>query len=163
MKYFAYGSNMSLSRLSERIADVQQLGSYILRAHDLRFHKAGSDGSAKCDAFYTQNPDDYIIGSLYEISPSGIKTLDQIEGLGDGYNKKDVTVEHKSGTQFTATTYYAMHIDITLKPFSWYKNHVLVGARELQLPEAYIKRIETINSIDDPNTKRDAQQRDLHK
>jgi hypothetical protein len=55
MLYFAYGSNMSVSRLVARTPSAQPLGRCALRGHQLRFHKVGGDGSAKCDAFHTGN------------------------------------------------------------------------------------------------------------
>jgi gamma-glutamylcyclotransferase len=53
MYYFAYGSNMSLSRLRERVPSAEAVGCFSLNGHDLRFHKLSKDGSGKCDAFFT--------------------------------------------------------------------------------------------------------------
>jgi hypothetical protein len=163
LKYFAYGSNMSLSRLRERAASAQLLGSCILRAHDLRFHKVSRDRSAKCDAFYTENPEDYILGVLFEMRSSDKKYLDAAEGLGHGYDEKYVIVEDDDGNEITAITYYALVIDAAIKPYSWYKNHVLIGAKESSLPESYIQKIEAVECIEDPDRERDTEQRDIHR
>ncbi len=64
MKYFAYGSNMSISRLRERVPSAVRLGIFFLEGHRLCFHKASEDGSAKCDAYQTNNPNDEVIGAL---------------------------------------------------------------------------------------------------
>ncbi|PUB91560.1 MAG: hypothetical protein DBP01_01735, partial [gamma proteobacterium symbiont of Ctena orbiculata] len=40
-----------------------------------------------------------------------------------------------------AYTYYATFIDRTLKPYQWYKHHVLTGALEYGLPAPYIDRL----------------------
>ena len=45
MRYFAYGSNMSIARLSERAPSAEVIGVARLRSHVLRFHKVGTDGS----------------------------------------------------------------------------------------------------------------------
>jgi hypothetical protein len=163
LKYFAYGSNMSLSRLRERVPSAQRVGSCILRAHDLRFHKVSRDRSAKCDAFNTENPEDFILGSLFEMCSSDKKYLDAAEGLGHGYGEKYVIVEDDDGNVITAITYYALVIDAEVKPYSWYKNHVLIGAIESLLPGSYIQKIEAVESIEDPDRERDKEQRDIYR
>ena len=162
MNYFAYGSNMSLARLQKRVPSAGKIGSCVLRGHVLRFHKQGKDGSGKCDAFETRNIDDYLIGVLFRIDSRQKARLDAIEGLGYGYEEKWVSVRHQSGAQYQAATYYATRIDGALKPYSWYKNHVLVGAREATLPEDYIGGIEAVEHIEDPDSMRDEIERAVH-
>lgn len=162
MKYFAYGSNMSLARLRDRVPGAERLGQFILVGHDLRFHKQSKDGSGKCDAFLTENPKDSIFGALFEINPFEKPALDIVEGLGYGYQQKTVTVYNNEGVSFEAITYYAMTIDSTLKPYSWYLNHVLIGAREIGVEQHYINNILAVEAIEDPDKKRDALERALH-
>ena len=45
MKYFAYGSNMSLARLQERVPSARKLEIVTLKNHQLRFNMSGTDGS----------------------------------------------------------------------------------------------------------------------
>jgi hypothetical protein len=164
MYYFAYGSNMSHARLRERAPSAAPLGCNILTGHDLRFHKSSHDGSGKCDAFFTANSDDTIYGALFLIDPSHKPALDKAEGLGYGYDEKEVTVIGVDGSPCIATTYIATHIDAGLKPYAWYVNHVLVGARETLLPEDYIqKKIAAIEAIEDADRVRDALQRGIHR
>ena len=134
----------------------------ILEAHTLRFHKIGQDGSAKCNAFHTGNPDDHVLGALFEISPSEKDHLDRVEGLNFGYDEKTVIVGEFSGAEIEAVTYYATSLDDSLKPFCWYKNHVLVGAEETCLPAWYIKKIDEIECMEDPDSERDTQQRAIY-
>ena len=47
-------------------------------------------------------------------------------------------------------------------PYSWYKNHVLIGAIESSLPKEYIDRIRSVESLDDLDKNRDALQRAIH-
>lgn len=162
MKYFAYGSNMSLPRLQQRVPSAIRIGFFTLKSHDLRFHKASKDGSGKCDAFFSGDDSDFVIGALFEICDSEKKALDRAEGLGDGYNEKQVLVVNESGEEIKAVTYYATKIDETLKPYSWYKNHVLHGAKESQLPEQYIRKIIAIESIEDQDKTRDAKERAIY-
>ena len=152
---------MSLRRLQQRVPGVRLLGPARLPAHRLRFHKIGSDGSGKCDAFYTGQMADAIHGVLYHIDRSEKKVLDRIEGLGFGYDEKIVELEH--GDQpLEAITYVATRIADDLKPFEWYLNHVLIGAREASLPQPYVADIERVVAIPDPNRKRHAREIAIH-
>jgi AIG2-like family len=163
MKYFAYGSNMSSLRLRARTPGARALGVGVLKAHDLRFHKVGQDGSGKCDAFHTNNPADSVVGVLYEIDHFEKGNLDKAEGLGRGYNEKTVNVFNALGEEVTAFTYYATAIDELLSPFSWYRHHVLVGAREASLQQGYIMKIEAVECVEDPDQQRDARQRAMYR
>lgn len=163
MYYFAYGSNMSTSRLRERVPSAEALGCFALGGHDLRFHKSSKDGSGKCDAYFTKITVDIIYGVLYKIDPKEKPALDKAEGLGYGYNQKEITVTASDGSLITAITYVATKIDNNLKPYSWYVNHVLVGAREASLPPQYIEvKIATILAIEDSDKERDMRQRAIH-
>ena len=162
MNYFAYGSNMSLARLRERTPSAQRIATCTLPGHALRFHKSGRDGSGKCNAFETNRSDDYVIGALFELCPSQKPALDAAEGLGFGYEEKNVLLSDESGGPVEAVTYYATSIDELLRPYSWYKNHVLIGARESRLPSDYIARIDGVASWEDPDQARDVQQRAIH-
>lgn len=164
LKYFAYGSNMSIARLRGRVPSAVPLGRYALKQHDLRFHKSGSDGSGKCNALYTGNAADVVIGALFEIEADEKPALDAAEGLGQGYNLKRVTVVGVDGAALGALTYIATRIDNSLRPYSWYLNHVLVGAQETALPNEYIERkISSIEPVEDMNDVRNAEQLAIHR
>jgi len=153
MLCFSYGSNMSHRRLQARVPSARFLAVAELPAHRLRFHKSAGDGSAKCDAEETGHPDDRVIGVVYEIDDAEKPDLDRHEALGFGYDEKQV--ELKTGSdRVQAWMYYATRINNALKPFHWYKDHVLIGARENGLPAEYIAQIEAVESIDDPKPER---------
>lgn len=163
MHYFAYGSNMSLSRLRERVPSAEAVGCFVLAGHDLRFHKSSKDGSGKCDAYFTSDSEDIIYGVLFKIDPNEKSALDKAEGLGYGYAEKEVTVRAHDDSSIVATTYIATNIDENLKPYSWYVNHVLVGAAEASLPSGYIEaKINSVNAVEDSDRERDAKQRAIH-
>lgn len=162
MKYFAYGSNMSLLRLQERVPSAKKLEIVTLKNHQLRFNMSGTDGSGKCDSFQTNNNEDIVIGVLFEININEKCVLDRAESLGDGYDEKCVSVQNESGETFEALTYYAIKIDDSLRPYSWYLHHVIVGAKEAKLPSDYLAIIESIECINDPNINREAMERDIY-
>lgn len=155
MYYFSYGSNMSTKRLIARAPGAVKVGSGRLAMHQLRFHKISHrDGSAKCDAEETGNSEHVVYGVLFQITELEKTRLDRYEGLGQGYTQKTVEVELLGGNVIHAYLYSATLIDPGLKPYSWYKEHVLRGAREHALPESYIRMIEKITSIPDTDRTR---------
>jgi len=163
MKYFAYGSNMSLLRLKERVPSAIKLGIFTLKNHQLRFHMSGVDGSGKCDALQTDNSNNLVVGALFEIDENEKEALDRAESLGTGYDQKFVFVENDSGENFEALTYYAIKIDASLKPYSWYLNHVIVGAKETQVPAEYLAVIESVESVEDLDESREVKERAMYR
>lgn len=153
MLCFSYGSNMSLARLQDRVPSARFVTIATLPAHRLRFHKISKDGSGKCDAEETSNPNDRVIGVVYEISDSEKPALNQKEGLGYGYDEKKVEVSTDQ-ERLAVLMYSATNKDQQLNPYHWYKEHVLVGARENGLPAEYVAQIEAMEAVDDPDTER---------
>ena len=147
-RYFAYGSNMSTARLRERAPSAKPLGTGRLVRHALRWHKRGRDGSGKCDAACTGCPGDEVWGVLFAIDCAEKPRLDAAEGLGIGYVEKDVQILTAAGG-VAARTYQAKpnHVEAALRPFRWYWQHVLSGAREHGLPVAYVAAIEQIGTV----------------
>jgi gamma-glutamylcyclotransferase (GGCT)/AIG2-like uncharacterized protein YtfP len=132
MLYFAYGSNMSSRRLcaENRVPSARRLCLATLPEHRLTFHKKSNDGSAKCDAYFTGDKADYVIGVLFEISQSEKRNLDRAEGLGYGYREEKITVMTDSGEQ-NAVAYFATDIDSSLKPYDWYNITFLSEQRRI--------------------------------
>lgn len=156
---FSYGSNMSLERLRDRVRSAQFVAVATLSKHRLRFHKASNDGSGKCDAESTGNPDDCVIGVVFEISEDEKPALDRKEGLGTGYDEREVEVVTSDGRTLPSVMYFATNIDPSRRPYCWYKIHVLVGAQENSLPVEYIAQIEAVDADNDPD--RDRCEREL--
>jgi hypothetical protein len=129
------------------------------------FHKRSEDGSAKCDAYNTGNENDFVLGVLLGINQSEMGNLDRAEGCGYGYKRKDdAIVLTDCGKRKSVTYYYATDTDIdsNLKPYSWYKHHVLVGAKENSLPAEYVARIEEIDSIPDQDKARESKELSIY-
>ena len=159
--YFAYGSNMSTARLRDRMPSCEPLGVAKLSGHSLRFHKRSQDGSGKCNALATGG-DDAVIGVLFRFDPKERGKLDSAEGAGKGYEHATVTVINDRGQRRKVLTYLAKqtHIDDRLKPYDWYKEHVLAGAEEHGLPPDYVAEfIQPIEAIEDPDQERARRER----
>jgi gamma-glutamylcyclotransferase len=153
--YFAYGSNLHPLRLIKRVPSARLLGITDLKRHRLTFHKKSIDGSSKCNILKTHNESDIVHGAIYRLDPKHKDALDRFENKGNGYTDSAITLHHQ-GQQFTCFTYRAQasHIDDDLMPYHWYKNLVVLGAKYLQLPEPYISSLESIQSMDDLDSRR---------
>ena len=154
---------MSLLRLQERVPSAKRLESATLKNHQLRFDMCSDDGSGKCNSFQTNNIEDTVIGTLFEINSNEKYILDSAESLGHGYDEKLVLVQNNAGDVFEAFIYYAIKIDTALKPYSWYLNHVILGAKETKVPTDYLAVIESIESIEDLDKARDIKQRTMYR
>lgn len=155
MLCFSYGSNMSRRRMRSRLASARVVAVATLPGHELKFHKVGrKDNSAKCDAAYTGKAEDRVIGIVYEISRLDKMRLNLIEGLGFGYEEKQVELTTVEGSLMSAWMYYATDVNTDMKPYHWYKQHVLAGAKENELPAEYLAGMEAVESIKDPDVRR---------
>ncbi len=157
MHYFAYGSNLHPLRLQKRVPTARLLGVTRLRAHVLRFHKQGQDGSAKCDAWRTGRADDWLPGAVFEFASAERRVLHEVEGLGRGYELAKDSV--KLGARSVKVFYYVAEpsfVDATLRPFDWYCALVLAGARRHGFSLSHIEAIEDTESRPDPNSERAA-------
>lgn len=152
MLYFGYGSNMPKSRIEARLGHVERLGAACLPGWRLAFHKRGADGSGKCDAIPTRRPGDRLWGALDRLSEDQMEELDRIE---QGYERRTVEVRFEEGARI-AELFVAREdrIDPELRPWHWYKELVLAGARELGLPAGYVASIREVASRPDPNPRR---------
>lgn len=153
-RYFAYGSNMSSKRLRARVPSARAVGVGLLKGHKLCWHKLSrKDGSGKCDAAATDETGAVVYGVLFEIDMADKPTLDSVEGLGFGYAEKEVDID-LHGQAHRALTYYATSSDPSLRPWSWYRAHVIAGAREHGLPKSYLEALEAVAADEDPDRAR---------
>ena len=156
LKYFAYGSNLHPVRLQQRVPESKFLCVATLAGYRLCFHKRSDDGSAKADAWFTGSANDVIYGAVYQMPESQRLVLDRYEGVGSGYEVKQLQVVADDELH-DAFVYVAQasHIDADLKPYHWYRDLVLRGAGHHCLPEYYLSTISAVESIDDALIERD--------
>lgn len=149
--YFAYGSNLHPMRLLDRVPSAKLIVATQIDNHRLTFHKRSIDGSSKCDLFKTGEPSDLVHGAIYELAPEHKSTLDTFEGKGVGYIDNEIRLECQ-GEEYVCFAYLAQpsHIVDSLKPYHWYKEMVVLGAKFLKFPDSYISSIESVESVSDP-------------
>ncbi len=155
--YFAYGSNLCLRRMRERVPSVHRIGTASLPGYALKWHKRSVDGSGKCSIAPADHDSPGVHGVLYSFPDQEKPHLDAVEGLGDGYDEVRVRVEGPSGPRL-ATTYIAAssHVDSALIPYSWYHALVIDGANRAGLPPEYVRGMERVKTKDDEETERAA-------
>jgi len=142
--YFAYGSNMLTARLAARCPSARALGPAIARGFTFAFAKTGADGSGKATLVAARNA--ALHGVIFRIDRSDLPALDRAEG---GYRRIDDFPIEADGGARSAVTYIAEAPTDGLLPFDWYHALVVAGAREHELPKAYVDWLATQDNTAD--------------
>lgn len=153
--YLAYGSNLHPVRLMKRVPSASLLGKVELINKRIVFHKRSIDHSGKCTMVRDETNKPVAYGALFAMNPDEVVLLDRFEGCGHGYDRQAI-VCNISNMEYHAFTYLATSkaIDVSLRPYHWYKQLVLAGARYHGFPEDYISHLERVESIPDPDRDR---------
>lgn len=106
--YFAFGSNLSVEQMRERVGFVGSPRPGKLTGYKLVFNKyAQSRGCGATNLIATGNPNDVVEGIVYDLNQAQLSQLDRHEGAQSnnpqGYKRKSVTLT--DGT--VANTYIA--------------------------------------------------------
>lgn len=135
--YFAYGSNMSRSRLEDRVGGVRDFGWSTLRGYRHAFNKRGADGTAKGNIMVAD--EDSVHGVLYRLTNEQLQSLAYYER---GYAATKVVVyAHNHAAIYECAAYQATHIVAGLCPHPDYLTHYEQGLREHSLPQDYCARL----------------------
>lgn len=146
---------MLTARMQERAPLSKAVSVGQLVEFELCWNKRSSDGSGKCSVTETGHPKHVVWGVAYEMSASDKSSLDRAEGLGRGYGERAVKI-HTQGGRLSATIYYATSISPGIRPYDWYRDLVIAGAREHQLPEEYVRILEKVATVTDSDVDRAA-------
>jgi len=150
MKYFAYGSNMTTSRLENRVGGVVDLGVFVLDDYDFNFNQIADDGSGY--ATIAAKKGAIVEGVLYELSNEQMKVLDRYEGTSTrDYERIKVKI-HNTKDMINAITYIACKESVKerLKPRKDYLSFLIKGGQEPthRLSEKYIKFLKSLKTFD---------------
>lgn len=126
--YFAYGSNMSQSRLEERVGKVKKIQTIRLSHSQLVFN-CGYGKNRFANIVYTDNSADFVEGVLYELSENQLLILDEYEGV-ELHAYKRVSFKYGDFLVYTyiACTNYLK--DTKRKPLKKYMRHIFKGCYE---------------------------------
>jgi gamma-glutamylcyclotransferase (GGCT)/AIG2-like uncharacterized protein YtfP len=147
--YFAYGSNMKTSRMTDRVPSAKPVGYAKLTGNTIAFNKASNDKSGKTNIVDSKNS--YVLGVLFEVDEKDIPKLDEFE---KGYEKQEVTVSRADNQNITAFIYISTQTNNDLKPYDWYLNLLIDGAEENNLPKDYIDYLRSFESVPDTRKKK---------
>lgn len=154
--YFAYGVNM----LSRKIRDIAPSAVAIdigfIQGRRFTFGKVSRYGSGECDIEATNNLNNRVYGVLYKIDVNDKASLNEAEGLGEGYSEANVHVVTSTDTSIAAT-HVASYKEAGRRPYQWYKAFVIAGAIEHGLPVEYIEWLRIFEAQADPNDDRRAE------
>lgn len=139
--YFAYGANMSTGWLKRCVPSAKPLGHAKLLDKRLVCNKESIDGSGKANL--ANSLGDAVWGVLYEIDLAELAKLDRVEG---GYTRVSLEVITNQGSSIKAYVYISCKLTDDARPYDWYKELMIKGAREHQLPAPYVKFLEQIPS-----------------
>lgn len=164
MLYFAYGSNMQLSRIRERCPSVSFVCKALLPNYRLTFSRRYSQNNGSWTASIEQATDEHTWGVVYEINGRDIDLLNRAEGYkpdrADDENAHmplqcHVLSEGVKDRPLSAMTYIANvegspppeHRGRRL-PSKEYRGRLVEGAQHWRLPEAYIQQLSAIEAVE---------------
>ena len=127
---------------------MRVIGQGLATGFVIAFDKIGQDGSGKA----TLAPGDGAVpGVLFDLTKADLAELDQIEGLGRGYERVMLDVNGQAAMAYIAPRQFR---DPSMRPFDWYLALVLAGARQAGLPAGWIVRLAAERAIPDPDPHR---------
>ncbi len=148
--YFAYGSNMATDQMVSRIPSAKPLGRARVHDRQVVFNKKSKDGSGKANL--VDSPGSVSWGVLYKIDTQDMEILNSIEG---GYLRTQVTVWMDDETTVFAETFASTELTDEPVAYEWYKQRLVVGAREHRLPMDYVCYLERLPARTDGSRSRE--------
>lgn len=138
---FAYGSNMKTVRMrsEDRAPSARSAGRARLLDVRLICNKKSADGSAKANI--VDSPSDVVWGVLWEVDASDLTKLDVAEG---GYQRELRKVLTDGGKTVAAEVFVSETLISDAVAYDWYKALLIEGAREHELPEEYVRYLESL-------------------
>lgn len=133
--YFAYGSNMSLKRMTERKVAIIQYFPATLENYELKFNKISKKQGAVANI--VANIGSVVEGVLYQVE--SLELLDKAEGFPKHYKRIIININNIDAWVYIAQPQYIIE---GLKPSQEYLNYLLEG-KEFLSKEYY----EKLNSI----------------
>jgi len=156
LHYFAFGSNLTASRLIARVGRIEDLGRATLPDYRLSFSKSGRDGSSKCNLDHTKSSDDVAEGVVYRMPVAAKPLLDRFEGVGKGYRVATVDVALSAVESVSCFVYLAVPplADKALLPYCWYHDFVLKGGEAHGFSDSWLEWVRAHSFQTDANIDR---------
>lgn len=148
MFYFAYGSNMDLSRIEDLGLHFQSIKTGVLPGWKLVFNVIDNAKDKSGYANISPDPKGKVEGLIIETNREAIRKLDWNEDAPDYYQKKKVLVLGPDRKNVECLTYVGnpKRIGKGLKPRKIYLAHLLDG--RLFLEPDYLNRLKQVKTLD---------------
>jgi len=127
--YFAYGSNMNISRMVDRGITPKKSISFELQDYKLVMNKKSYKNPSMGFANIIPKQNSIVEGVLYTINRDDIKKLDKFEGYPKHYNKNILKIDNNEIYVYVANPKWES--DVELNVTEKYKNHILKGKQFL--------------------------------
>lgn len=137
--YFAYGSNLLRSQMTERCPEHQF--ECLATLADYRF-LIGERGYATIEP----SVGDSVHGVIYQLSTSDEKTLDRREGVAQGSYRKDYLTLSGPNGPISAVLVYVDPRVTPSSPKVGYMAKILSGALQFELPSQYQQFLASFDS-----------------
>ena len=133
--YFAFGSNMDRAHMARLCRGAEALGPARLDNHQFFIAHAGY-------ASIAPKRGATVHGVLWKVTAAHIAKLDAYEAVAGGlYHKAAIPVHHQD--KLLRALAYVAGDPRPGRPQPGYQERVVAAARAWQLPEAYVRELET--------------------
>lgn len=152
--YFSYGSNMYAKQITERVPSARRNAIGYIKGYKLVFNRMGTiHKGGVASVVHTGNEKDEVYGVIWQISELELAKLDDIEDR-TAYERKTMTVIGAEGeAAFDCQVYIAFPQRGTFLPTPDYKDLIVKGATENNLPATYVEQLRAIQTVFDKNAK----------
>ncbi len=143
MYYFAYGSNMSIEQMRERGCETAKLiGPSRLEGYRFVFSGSSPNWSMKGTANIIEDKGSEVWGALYEVDEDCLQKLDKFEHVPERRNRNIVRIIDNHDKPYDAVVYTLNDDLVENTPSDGYYNQVVTSAKDIGLPDEYLKTIE---------------------
>jgi len=144
MRYFAYCTLLDIDEMHKYCPSADPTEVASLPGYRIAFARYGQ-GASGGGCNLQEAEEEEVLGLLFSLSPRELQALDSIAGVPKGYYKKiDVSVIAQDGGNLSAITYVVPEPLGPFQPSPAYTRPILTGAKALQLPPEYLKKLEGI-------------------
>jgi|WetSurMetagenome_2_1015567.scaffolds.fasta_scaffold210809_1 gamma-glutamylcyclotransferase len=133
---------MSSENIIKRLSDVEFHRTGKIDDMILLCNKRSTDGSGKANIIPSKG--DEVWGVLYYLNKSQLEILDKIES---GYHREEQEILLNSGTSTRAEVYASLNIREDPVATEYYKNNIVKGAMEHDLPDFYVNHLKQIKTL----------------
>jgi len=144
MKYFAYGSNMSSKRLTERGVNFLSSEKGILKGYKFIINKKSQKMPDIGFANIIKDDTSEVEGIIYEINEKDLLLLDKFEGVkSNHYRRENHIINNKECVVYIANDSWTTKEE--LQTTEEYKNYILEGKQYLS--ENYFQKLLEIKTM----------------